>query len=75
MFRRSETVPSPEIIRIPPQPVEFTLAKAIRYIVGYCDKHPRCEDGCKLYDEGRDGCKIRGTSPCDRDEIMKEEEA
>ena len=72
MFWRSETAPSPEIIRIPPPPVEFTLAKAIRYITGYCNKHPRCEDGCKLYDEDQGGCKIRGTSPCNWDEIEKE---
>lgn len=72
MFQRSKTPPAPGIIKIPTPPVEFTLAKAIRCIAGYCNKNPRCEDGCKLYDEEREECKIRGTSPCNWDEIEKE---
>lgn len=50
--------------------LNMTLARALKVITGYCNKHERCEDGCKLYQE--DGCMLlHNYSPCDWEPIIK----
>ena len=41
------------------------LEKAIEYIVAYCEKHPRCNDGCKLRDDDGDCLFWKAESPID----------
>lgn len=50
--------------------LNMTLAKALEFVSGYCNKHKRCEDGCKLYQE--DGCMLlQSYAPCDWEPIIK----
>lgn len=48
------------------------LEKAIEYIIGYCEKHPKCKDGCKLRDDYGDCLFWNANSPVDW--IRKERE-
>ena len=41
------------------------LEKAIEYIIGYCEKHPHCRDGCKLYGDDGECLFWKGESPID----------
>ena len=50
--------------------LDMTLARALKVITGYCNKHETCEYGCKLYQE--DGCMLlQNYSPCDWEPIIK----
>lgn len=50
--------------------LNMTLARALKVITGYCNKHERCEDGCKLYQEN--GCMLMNNySPCDWEPLIK----
>lgn len=50
--------------------LNMTLARALKVITGYCRKHERCEDGCKLYQEN--GCMLLPNDPpCDWEPIIK----
>lgn len=58
--------------------LDMTLARALKVIIGYCNKHERCEDGCKLYQEKEgklyleQGCMLmQNYSPCDWGPIIK----
>lgn len=50
--------------------LDMTVSRALKFIVGYCNKHKRCEYGCKLYQE--EGCALmRYCAPCDWEPIIK----
>lgn len=50
--------------------LDMTLARALKVINGYCNKHERCDYGCKLNKE--DCCMLRGDClPCDWEPIIK----
>ncbi len=52
--------------------LNMTLARALKFITGYCNKHTNCKDGCKLWDDDRPGCLLRtDTPPCDWERIIK----
>ena len=61
----------------PPRQVFKSLDAAIDYIKGYCDKHPNCNERCRLYDT-EDGCCMffdgSAGTPCDWGELPKREE-
>lgn len=42
------------------------VVEAIEYIKGYCDKHTRCEDYCRLFNHETNQCFFLDCSvPCD----------
>lgn len=50
--------------------LDMTVSRALKFIMGYCNKHRRCKDGCKLYQE--EACALmRSYSPCDWEPIIK----
>lgn len=52
--------------------LDMTLARALNVIIGYCNKHERCEDGCKLWDDDAPRCILRNDlPPCDWEPIIK----
>lgn len=52
--------------------LNMTLARALKSIMGYCNKHAGCKDGCKLWDDDSSGCLMRTyTPPCDWESIIK----
>ena len=58
--------------------LDMTVSRALKVIMGYCNKHKRCEDGCKLYQEKEDKLYREGDcalmhnySPCDWEPIIK----
>lgn len=52
--------------------LDLTLVKALEYVIGYCNKHTNCADGCKLWDDDRPGCLLpTNTPPCDWEPIIK----
>lgn len=56
--------------------LDMTVSRALKFIMGYCNKHRRCEDGCKLYQE--EVCALmQYYAPCDWEptiKAMKEQE-
>lgn len=58
--------------------LNMTVLRALKVIKEYCDKHVRCEDGCRLYQEHdcelyqEQGCMLmQNYSPCDWEPIIK----
>lgn len=45
----------------------FTIENALDRIAGYCEKHERCESGCRLWDTETNTCLVRHFEgpPCD----------
>lgn len=41
------------------------LEKALEYIIGYCEKHPSCNDNCKLRDDDGTCLFWKAGSPVD----------
>lgn len=53
--------------------LDMTLSRALKFVLGYCNKHPECKDGCKLWDADTCRCLMRTDDPpCDWEPIIKE---
>lgn len=50
--------------------LDMTVSRALKAIIGYCNKHTHCQDGCKLYQE--EACALmHNYAPCDWEPIIK----
>lgn len=50
----------------------MTLTRALKFVLGYCNKHLECKDGCKLWDADEGRCLMRTDDPpCDWEPIIE----
>lgn len=52
--------------------LDMTVSRALKFIMGYCNKHTSCKDGCRLWDDDGPRCLLRTDGPpCDWEPIIK----